>query len=233
MHCRSIVLIALSSFMLIMPDASEAKRVYDPSGSPPEGGWPVLVYLAGYGITKEIFDGIVEVVNEQGVALVALHAPKGAPSNNRRNRAWTAVIEPGHALAQATLESMQQSGTYNLDRVYLAGYADAGLHAAIAVMAYPESYCGAISASPATAREYPEKWDGREFENALFLMHAVSESDKESVQFLRKAWRAGGGNFRAYEFPGLKGENIYWKEATAEGLRWLMNTTPTTAGTTR
>lgn len=228
---NAVVLILLAAF-LASPAQVDARRIYDPSGNPPEGGWPILVYLKGYGVSQGTFDALVEVVNGMGVSVIALHANQGQPKS-RRKAEWTAVIEPAHAMAQANLQPLASTGNYNLDRVYLGGYADGGMHAALAVMAYPEYYAGALAASPATAKMYPDTWDGRANRNSLFLIHAQAEFTKESVQFLRKAWGAGGGNLRTHEYPGIKGENRQWKLAVSEGLRWIMNSTPTTSVSTR
>jgi len=227
----TIGLVILAS-ILLSPVEADARRIYDPTGNPPDGGWPILVYLKGYGVTQETFDSLVDVVNGMGVAVIALHVNKGQPKS-RRKAQWTAVIEPAHATAQANLQPLASLGKYNLDRVYLAGYADGGIHAALAVMAYPDYYGGALAASPAKAKLYPDTWDGRANRNSLFLVHAQAEFTRESVQFLRKAWGAGGGNLRTYEYPGIKGENRQWKLAVREGLRWIMNSTPTTSVSTR
>jgi predicted peptidase len=227
----TVVLILLAAF-LTSPAQVDARRIYDPSGNPPEGGWPIVVYLKGYGVTQETFNSLVEVVNGMGVSLIALHVNQGQPKS-RRKAQWTEVIEPAHTLAQANLQPLASTGKYNLNRVYLAGYADGGIHAALAVMAFPEYYGGALAASPAKAKMYPDTWDGSVHRNSLFLIHAQAEFTKESVQFLRKAWGAGGGNLRTYEYPGIKGENQYWKLAVREGLRWIMNSTPTTSVSTR
>jgi predicted esterase len=223
MNVRSTVLLILLVTVLAVPAQVDAKRVYDPSGNPPEEGWPILIYLRGYGVTQKAFDSLVELANDSGIAMVALPVSKGA-SRGKKAR-WTALIEPAHAVAQANLETLRSSGRYNPDRVFLAGYAGGGLHAALMVMAYPEAYQGALVASPAVAKQYPDTWDGRGQRNALFLIHAGSESRKDSVLFLRNIWGSGGGQFRAHEYPGLKGENIYWERAITEGLRWIMTST--------
>ena len=232
MTIRITAVLILLAVFLSSPSQVDARRTYDPTGNPPEGGWPVLLYLKGYGVTQGAFDTLVEVVNGMGVSVIALHTSQGQPKS-RRKAQWNAVIEPAHSVAQANLESLRSTGRYNLDRVYLAGYADGGIHAALAVMAYPEYYAGALTASPATAKQYPETWDGRERRNSLFLIHAQAEFTRESVQFLRQSWRDGGGNIRTYQYPGIKGENQYWKMAVREGLRWIMNSTPTTSVSTR
>jgi predicted esterase len=232
MIIRATIGLLLLASILLSPVEADARRIYEPTGHVPEDGWPILVYLKGYGVTQETFDSLVEVVNGMGVAVIALHVNQGQPKS-RSKAQWTAVIEPAHATAQANLQPLASLGKFNLDRVYLAGYADGGIHAALAVMAYPEYYAGALAASPAKAMLYPDTWDGRAHRNSLFLIHAQAEFTRESVQFLRKAWGAGGGNLRTHQYPGIKGENQQWKLAVREGLRWIMNATPTTSVSTR
>ena len=42
----TVVMILLAAF-LSSPSQVDARRIYDPTGNPPEGGWPVLPLVEG------------------------------------------------------------------------------------------------------------------------------------------------------------------------------------------
>ncbi|MCW8131296.1 MAG: dienelactone hydrolase family protein [Planctomycetota bacterium] len=195
-----------------------------PEGAAPEGGWPVLVLLHGWGATRADYDGVAALAAKAKFAALALD---GQVVLDEGAYAWSATnLEETHAFVQKHLEACKDQGL-NLKRVYLGGFSQGAKHAAALVAAHPEAYAGAIANSPGGQVKLPESFEPKGA-RPLFLMLGTQDYDvcKKTCADLEKLWKAAKQPVKIHTFEGGHRFPEEWETAYAEALGFLEKAQP-------
>jgi predicted esterase len=117
-----------------------------PKGKAPAGGWPVLVWLSGYGTEGSTgTDMRTTLVGEKAV-LVALN---GTLKRNEHSFMWEPrSVAPTAEAIDAALKKLAKTTPIDRSKVALMGFSQGAQHAAHLLASYPQQYSGALIVSP-------------------------------------------------------------------------------------
>jgi len=193
-----------------------------PDGDPPEGGWPVMVLLHGYGTTKEDFSDVIEVVSRHGVAAFSLDAPT-VIGEGRRSWGRTALDAPTHDVLQEAIAPLRDDPRLDLDVIHVGGFSQGAGHALALVLAHPDVYGGVLSVAPAGA-PLPDAWERGEHPHPVFLIVGDEESQR-----IRSATGAAAAFFREAGEPVIvhphDGGHHFppdWVEVVGGAIDWIL-----------
>ncbi len=202
-----------------------------PAGAPPDGGWPVFVYLHGYGTNKEDFDHVARLTAERGAAAISVDAMSDL-GNGRRS--WQGGAEEAHTHIQAQLEAMKAELDWNsqdLDRfdfsvLHVGGFSQGGIRSLLLVMQYPDVYGGVLSISPAGAT-WPESTPALSGTHPLRLIYGTAEGDRVAgtAEKAQKLWGDSGQLWETFTHPGGHHFPGDWPVVLGEGVEWIVETT--------
>jgi hypothetical protein len=105
--------------------------VVRPAGEPPIDGWPVVLLMHGYGRSAAYFKTVADNAAENGFLGVALDGPLPWTTPDDKAFGWPDDnVEGNHAYLQDALKTIV-TFKYNPKRVYVGGFSQGGLQAAI------------------------------------------------------------------------------------------------------
>ncbi|MGL5388789.1 MAG: hypothetical protein ACRC2A_20425 [Enterobacterales bacterium] len=191
-----------------------------PSGDPPSGGWPTIVYLHAYGQAATIIPEDRLLFTEAGVAYIEINGTQMLAEGSFRWSNYSATSTQN--AIQRTLDKLGPTLKLNLQQVYLTARGQGALHAANLMANYPQFYAGAMLIAP-KGRLPPAKlslaenkrimiayYDRQNFsERALALNFADLFRDKNQVEIAN--------------FPeGESASNGSWQTRYNRPLLWVM-----------
>jgi pimeloyl-ACP methyl ester carboxylesterase len=180
-----------------------------------------MIYLHGYGVTKETFEEVMQVIADQGVAAVSLPAPLGINKTTRRSK-WEKSMDVVHAYVRMTLDHLAMDGRFDTSKAHLIGASEGATHATFLVAMYPEAYGGVIAVSPAGAGEYPAEFANRRGRHPLYLVYDNSDHSgvQRSVREIKSLWENAGQ--RVYERVNSAGPSSNWQIRLAGTVQQLV-----------
>lgn len=117
-----------------------------PQGKAPVAGWPVVVWLSGFG--TEGSDGIdmrADLVGEQAV-LVGIN---GTLKRDEHQFMWQQhSVAPTQEAVSAALKKLEKQTRIDRSRIALMGFSQGAEHASHLIAEYPQQYSGALLLSP-------------------------------------------------------------------------------------
>ncbi|MGQ8708247.1 alpha/beta hydrolase [Serratia sp. TSA_198.1] len=201
----------------------EGKASYAiPDGTPPAGGWPIVVFLHGYGKGANISPEERLLFSEMGVAYIEINGTQMLSENSFR---WSNYSEESTQNAIQQALRPQDELQLNPQKIYLAARGQGALHAANLLSKYPQFYAGAMLIAPngeikpaqqslaANKKVVVAYYDRQNFsEQALALHFANLFSENNQVETLH--------------FP--QGENAEggWQARFKRPLQWVLNQAP-------
>jgi predicted esterase len=121
------------------------------AGAAPKG---VVVMMHGYNSTHRDFEPVAKLAASEGLAGLSLPAPiVNAPSRYQWERD---DLEATHHYVQKALAASFPGVDVPRERVWVAGFSQGGMYAALLVAAYPESYKGGLAIAPAGWASVPQ-----------------------------------------------------------------------------
>lgn len=195
-----------------------------PEGVAPEGGWPVLVLLHGWGSKRDDFDDIAALGAKKKFAILAID---GQVVLDEGAYCWAGTdVEETHAYVQKNLDACKDK-PLDLKRVYLGGFSQGAKHAAAMLAAHPDAYLGGISNSPGGQVKLPETLTLKDA-RPLFLMIGTNDYDvcKKTSAELEKLWKAAKQPVKVYTFEGAHRFPEDWETAYGEALEFLEKAKP-------
>ncbi len=135
---------AKARYALQAKDAGKA-FIHVPEGKAPQGGWPVLVWLAGYGTEGSDSADLARNLAAGKVVFIGINGTEKLDDHSFRwSRTETKTTQDAvqNALTQADKQTQ-----INHKNVVLIGFSQGSLHAAHLISEYSDYYTGALLAS--------------------------------------------------------------------------------------
>jgi predicted esterase len=155
----------------------------------PAEGWPVLVFLHGWGDNALSYRSLAKKASELGLVGVALPGPVALMQGSFR---WSKTgYASTHSYVQKHLAGLAEKGL-DTKRVYLLGFSQGAHHAAGLCAGYPEHYRGALVLSPGGEAPLPTKLLKPERLRRIVLTLGETEdsANKEEAAKLEALWTA-------------------------------------------
>jgi predicted esterase len=193
-----------------------------PKGQPPPEGWPVLLFLHGYGAGNESYAWVTKLAAAHG--FVGL-APSGLVLSANFYGWPGGPAERTHKYLQPLLEKYRMHKHIDLSRLYLCGFSQGATIAAGLVAAYPQTYAGAIALSPGgTTTTPPGAVNTAGPRRPLFVTSGRQESLFVLLRqkLLGNLWRKANWPFREEYHPGGHEFPAGWETQFPEIVRWLV-----------
>ncbi|KFK93788.1 MULTISPECIES: hypothetical protein [unclassified Serratia (in: enterobacteria)] len=201
----------------------EGKAYYAvPSGEPPPGGWPTIVYLHAYGQAAAIKPEDRLLFAEAGVAYIELNGTQMLAEHNFR---WSNYSdESTQSAIERALRSLTPVLKLNPKQVFLTARGQGALHGANLMAKYPQFYAGALLIAPngeitPAKHSLAEKkrimiayYDRQNFDDqalALYFADLFNEKNQVEIEHFAQGEDALGG----------------WQARFNQPLRWVMGKT--------
>jgi predicted esterase len=171
-----------------------------PSGSAPQDGWPVILFLHGRGSRRSDFDKTAEMASKLGFVGISVDGPVVFGENSYM---WPISNAQDSSDYLQQVLAKQSELKINPKQVYLAGFSQGAQHAAILVATHPEKYAGAVVNSPGALAAMPAELSHSDQPRRLFLM--VGDSDtggKTMVAKFESLWKAANQPVQVLHYPG-------------------------------
>ncbi|GHB13301.1 alpha/beta hydrolase [Shewanella indica] len=116
--------------------------IHHPHGTAPEGGWPVLVWLSGYGTEGSNSTHMAELLTSERAIFIGIN---GTEKLNEHSFRWaTTETESSHRAVQQALALAAKTSPVNKQKVALMGFSQGALHSAHLLAKHPNDYVGAL-----------------------------------------------------------------------------------------
>ncbi|WP_068713414.1 alpha/beta hydrolase [Vibrio tritonius] len=141
---KQLLIHTKARYDVMAKDAGQAS-IHIPKGKAPAGGWPVLVWLSGYGTEGKQSDGIAKVLGKR-VVFIGINGTEKLDHHSFR---WSRTdIKSTHLAIQNALTKAKKSTTINTNKVVLMGFSQGALHGAHLITDYSDHYMAALLLSP-------------------------------------------------------------------------------------
>ncbi|WP_335924048.1 alpha/beta hydrolase [Shewanella indica] len=116
--------------------------IHHPHGTAPEGGWPVLVWLSGYGTEGSNSTHMAELLTSERAIFIGIN---GTEKLNEHSFRWARTeTESSHRAVQQALALAAKTSPVNKQKVALMGFSQGALHSAHLLAKHPNDYVGAL-----------------------------------------------------------------------------------------
>jgi predicted esterase len=195
--------------------------IRQPRGEPPNGGWPVLVFLHGCGGTGSEHTPHAIAATALGLAAVAIPGPIVAPGGGL---AWPADgFETTHAYLQRELTRCV--GQFRLDRSrpLLCGFSQGATHVVGLLATNPDAYAGGIALSPGEGPPIPAPDRLRSVRPPLYVAYGAREfpAFRKMARRCADVWRRAGYPTRLETHAGSHHMPLDWETRLPQIMRWL------------
>lgn len=167
--------------------------VMRPEGSPPEGGWPLMMIMHGYGGTSTTWVDYLESWTRQGFVSVGVTGPVAMADFWFR---WPIdSVDKTHDYLQVILKDEEVLKDTRQDAVFLMGFSQGAVHALQIIAKHPDQYAGVIAISPMGK---PNKLGSmnlsRETPRSIVLISGQREphETQQSIRWVQQACQRSG-----------------------------------------
>ena len=189
-----------ANFKTESPKHPPGMTVEAPQGNLPATGWPVMIFLHGWGSERSDFDEEAKFVATLGCVGVTLDATEvmgpGAYTWSRES------VEPTHAQIQAALKKIKVK--IDPKRVYLQGFSQGAMHAARLMADHPDSYRGVLCNSPGSEQLTPTALKDAANTGPIILTYGEHDFPfvQTNVRKIEALWKDAGRPVRVHDFQG-------------------------------
>jgi predicted esterase len=194
-----------------------------PQGQAPAKGWPIVLFLHGYGDRSDSYVGLAEAATRNGFAGVAAPGPIVQWENRYR---WpTDSFAVTHTYLQSVLDGYRDHKDLDRGRVFLCGLSQGATQGVGLVASFPESYEGAIAVSPGGMSPVPTEVKPSARPRPLY----VTYGDQEAQFVVQRAgqcmdlWKQAGHPVLLQSHPGGHQFPADWGERFPRILEWLQD----------
>ena len=117
-----------------------------PKGKKPNGGWPVMLMLHGYGDSNVNYVPFAKAWAKLGFVAVAV--PGSTPGDDGRYMWDMKSTAPTLKDLRAIMKSKLLKDIVNKDQVFLLGFSQGALHALLLTAEHPDEFAGVVALSP-------------------------------------------------------------------------------------
>ena len=207
--------------------AEAAKRAGKPHLRVPEGkspvkGWPIIVFLHGYGDRGESYIPHAEYAAVNGFAGIAISGPVVQWEDQF---AWPSDrFETTHGFLQQNMEQFRDRKDLDRKRVFLVGFSQGAVHAAGLLASHPEAYAGGIALSPGGDPGVPKAVKTGERACPLCVIHGKREllGNILEANSCATAWKRANWPVLEETHPDRHQFPEDWDERFPRLLKWLM-----------
>jgi|GEM_PF-252008 len=121
-----------------------------PKGKAPKDGWPVLVWLSGYGTEGSDSQDLADIIVHDKAVFIGINGTEKL--DNHRFRWARTQTESTHKAVLNALRKAENAAPINKKTIGLVGFSQGALHSAHLLASHPEAYCGAMLLSPGGAQ---------------------------------------------------------------------------------
>ncbi|BAQ77135.1 putative esterase [Pseudomonas sp. Os17] len=191
-----------------------------PKGKAPAEGWPVVVWLSGFG--TEGSDGIdmrADLVGEQAV-LVGIN---GTLKRDEHQFMWQPhSVDSTQEAVSAALKKLEKQTRIDRSRIALMGFSQGAEHASHLIAEYPQQYSGALLLSPGGYRipfGEPRARDKR-----IVIVHGAQEHESnQKLTATTQQALAPGNQVQSHEHAEGHTFQDDWRQAYPGYLKFALN----------
>lgn len=201
----------------------EGKAYYAvPSGEPPPGGWPTIVYLHAYGQAAAISPEDRLLFAAAGVAYIELNGTQMLAENNFR---WSNYSdESTQSAIQRALTTLTPVLKLNPQQVYLTARGQGALHGANLMAKYPQFYAGALLIAP-HGEITPAKHSLAEKKRIMIVYYDRQNFDDQALALYFADLFNQRNQVEIEHFAQGEGAIGGWQMRFSQPLRWMMGKT--------
>jgi predicted esterase len=192
-----------------------------PQGQTPVIGWPILVFLHGYGGRAESDIAMAESAARNGFAGLAV---SGAVVHWENMYAWpTGSFAATHTYLQQVLDGYRVRKDLDRGRVFLCGFSQGATQAIGLVASFPDSYEGAIAVSPGGMSPVPNEVRPSMGPRSLYVTHGNQESPlvAQLAGHCKALWIQAGRPVLVQSHAGGHQFPADWDQRFPRVLKWL------------
>jgi predicted esterase len=210
-----------SNYKAEVPKHAPGATVKIPKGSAPSEGWPVILFMHGFGSKRHDYDPLADLASELGLVGISVDGPTVAGENAFE---WPKFKAQETDIYLQQVLAKQKNVKLNLKKVYLAGFSQGAQHAAILVAMYPERYAGAVANSPGAAATMPREVNRSKEPHRLYLMIGDSEAavNKMMVTKFESLWKAANQPVQILHFAGVHQFPPNAKDEYRKAIQWVV-----------
>lgn len=208
-----------ANYQTALPGLRGLTEVRVPEGEAPEGGWPMLLCLHGYGVDQRDLLNLAEVGASKGFYAVTIC---GFQPVSPGRYSWP---NEGQAIAEyihATLAPFRENPDCNAETIYTTGFSQGGLVATYLVASDPQRYRGAIPISPAGPLSVPMPKAGAPA-RPIFMLYGLAEGSgvKGNVSRFQTGFEKIGSSVQVVTHPAGHTFPDNWQAIFETGLAFL------------
>lgn len=191
-----------------------------PAGKAPEGGFPIVLLLHGFGTSNENFRDFADLAAANGLAGIA---PSGEVALDEGRFSWGKDAEVTHKYLQSVLDSFRGRMDLNFTRVYLGGFSQGAMHSGVLLATKPDSYRGALCISPGGLSGVPQIVVPAR-KRPLFLVggHAENPRTLANLAKFESTWKAAGQPTQVHWHDLGHTFPPDWKDVFGKALHWMV-----------
>ncbi len=173
-----------------------------PEGEKPDGGWPIILLLHGYGDTNLNYLDSATAWMKLGFISVAV--PASVPGADGRFIWNMDSIKPTQRDLQAILASPLLTDLVNRKKVFLLGFSQGALHAMLLTAEHPDQYAGVVGLSPggSLVQQLINPPVRAGFKTRVMFIHGTEEPHGVLVDAWRRVCQPAGWKFVSQTHPG-------------------------------
>lgn len=188
-----------ASFDREAPKVELGMTVCAPVGEAPSAGWPVVVFLHGWGARRQDFDDEAKFVSTLGYVGVTIDAnePMGPGAFTWGREA----VERTHK----RISELPKQFKVRVDpkRVYVQGFSQGAMYAVRLLADYPASYAGAICNSPGSPWLIPKKLANPQQTGGVYITFGDQDSGVGTwAASIEKLWNDSRRPVQVLRFSG-------------------------------
>lgn len=158
-------------------------------GTRPSNGWPVFLFLHGFGDFGGSYVAQTEAAAKKGYMGIA---PSGPVVIREGRHGWPADnFAVTHEYLQVILNRQQETESIDRSRVFLCGFSQGATHAVGLLVSWPEEYHGAVALSPGDGPPIPLAMKSTPCPRPLCVVYGQKEYRvfRKRAQRIAAMWR--------------------------------------------
>lgn len=150
---------------------------YIPQGQQPKNGWPVIVFLHGFGSNKDNSKDMGPVYTKAGYIYLTLNGSEVSGEEGHFQWHDPEWGEKNHSINEqyidTALNEVAQKTKIDRQSIYISGFSEGAGEAGYLLATYPDHYAGALIISPCNCKK-PEKTVAAG--KRILIIHGTQES---------------------------------------------------------